>query len=146
MAGELEVHRLPHAEITVEARAAYLYVVATGTLQTVAEVDGYHALMQRIMVRTGIRSALVDVRGQTSEPSPDVRQRAWDWLGSGQGYERVAYVVAETAELKRTHINMTGLSHRVKIRSFHAVKDAHRWLTIPPGSSAGRTGAASGEP
>ncbi|NUO48960.1 MAG: hypothetical protein HOV80_08905 [Polyangiaceae bacterium] len=144
--GEQEVHRLPHAKITVEARAGYLHVVATGTLETIAEVDGYHALMQRIMERTGIRQALVDVRGQTSEPSPDVRQRAWDWLGSGQGYERVAYLVSETAELKRTHINMTGLSHKVKIRSFHEVKEAHRWLTIPASPSTGRKGASSGEP
>jgi hypothetical protein len=126
-----ESHRVGGAIVDLEPRPQYIHVTCHGTLATVADVATFNQLMEAAMLNHGVRRALLDVRGQTDEPSREVRAAAWKWLSSPTAFDQIAYVLPSEDELKATRINMTGVSAGVAIRSFHSVMEAHRWLVGP---------------
>lgn len=115
----------------LEPRPQYIHVTCHGTLLTLQDVATFNRLMESAMLTHGVRRALLDVRGQTDEPSREVRAAAWKWLSSPSAFDQVAYVLPIEQELKAARVNMTGLSSGVAIRAFHSVMEAHRWLVGP---------------
>jgi hypothetical protein len=119
---------LPNARIEVEERPGYLYLVETGTLKSVAEVEQYSGAMELLAERTGLRRALIDSRAQDeAEPPKLLREAMWKFLLSGRAFEQIAFVLANEMQVAR--VNMIALSQKAQIRAFPAMHEAHRWLS-----------------
>ena len=131
-----ESFQLKNSRIHIDVRDGYMHVVAVGTLRDVDEVKEHNDLMERLIDRYGTRKAIVDARGQTGEPSPEVRAAVWDWFRSEKAFELVAYVVPDSAEMKAARVNMTALSLGMSLRAFTSVIEAHRFLTAKRKSSS----------
>jgi hypothetical protein len=132
-----ESYRLTSSRIHVEVRDGYIHVVAVGLLRSLYEVEEHAVLMDKLMATHGTRRALIDARGQTGEPEPEVRAAAWDWFRSERSFDLVGYVVPESAQLKATRVNMTALSLSMNLRAFTTVIEAHRFLTMRRARSTG---------
>jgi hypothetical protein len=75
------------------------------------------------------------VRGQTDEPSPEIRAAVWEWFKSDRAFDVCAYLVPEAASMKAARVNMTAISFGMNLRAFVSVVEAHRFL-VPRRSSA----------
>jgi hypothetical protein len=132
-----ESFKLKSSRIHVDVRDGYIHVVAVGILRDLDEVREHNALMEELMVRHGTRRVIIDARGQTGEPPPEVRAAVWDWFKSERAFELVAYVVGESDEMKAARVNMTALSLGTNLRAFTKVIDAHRFLTMKRARTTG---------
>lgn len=122
-----ETIELPHGRVEIDERPGYLYVVEQGTLLSVSEVEKYTNVIERAVLRTGLRRVLIDSRGTEPVGRDDgVREALWKWLLSGRAFEQMAFVLS--SELQATSVNMVALSERAPIRAFATVHEAHRWL------------------
>jgi hypothetical protein len=127
---------LRNSRIHVDVRDGYIHIVAVGHLRDLDEVAEHNDLMERLMAELGTRRAIVDARGQTGEPTPEVRNAVWEWFRSDRAFELVAYVVPASAEMKAARVNMTALSLGMSLRAFTSVIEAHRFLTAKRKSSS----------
>lgn len=119
----------------VEARAGYVFAMSRGVLASTQEVAEYFGLVKQHLDAAHVRRLLMDARGQSDMPSPEVREAAWSWL-KRLNLERVAYVVGTEEALKLSRINMTAISSHMPMRAFSSVLEAHRWLaTTMPGTT-----------
>ncbi len=132
-----DTYKLKSSRIHAEVRDGYIHVVAVGTLRGLDEVAEYNSLMERLILEHGTRRAIIDARGQTGEPSAEVRAAVWDWFKSEKAFELVAYVVQDSAEMKAARVNMTALSLGMNLRAFTSVIEAHRFLTMRRSKSTG---------
>jgi len=122
-----EVIELPHASIEVEARPGYLFIIETGSLESMSELRRYTARLDAIAERLERDKALIDARGEVGDPTPEIRQAMWSWLtGADRTFERVAFVLP--TEMAVARVNMTALSRKASLRAFDAVHAAQRWL------------------
>lgn len=122
-----ETIELPHGRVEIDVRPGYLHVVEQGTLTSVAEVEKYTNVIERAVLRTGLRRVLIDSRGTEPVGRDDgVREALWKWLLTGRAFEQMAFVLS--SELQVTSVNMVALSERAPIRAFATVHEAHRWL------------------
>lgn len=130
MAGR-EIIELPHAFIEVEARADSLFVVESGRLTSLNDLDRYTRCIDAMIERTGIKRAVIDARGQLGESPEDVAEATWGWhLSETRGFEMAAIVLA--SEMAVARINMTALSMRANVRGFEGIQPAQRWLSRGP--------------
>ena len=129
--------QLTSSRIHAEVRDGYVHVVAVGLLRSLDEVVEYNELMERLMADHGTRRAIIDARGQTGEPSAEVRAAVWEWFKSDRSFELVAYVVNESSDMKAARVNMTALSLGMNLRAFTSVIEAHRFLTLRRSRSTG---------
>lgn len=121
------VIELPQASIEVEGRTGYLFVVETGQLRSVREVEIYAREMEALIARSGVDKAVIDARGEIGDPPPEVREAMWEWLvAPDRGFTTIAFVLP--SEMAVARVNMTALSRRVAIRAFDSVQQAQRWL------------------
>lgn len=119
----------------VELRGGYVFAMARGVLATPQEVSEYFGMVRAHLDAAHVRRLLMDARGQTEQPSAEVRDAAWSWLRR-LNLERIAYVVGTEEALKLSRINMTAISSHMPMRAFTSVLEAHRWLaTTMPGSA-----------
>ncbi len=132
-----ESFQLKSSRIHVDVRDGYIHVVAVGILRDLDEVAEHNDLMERLMTTHGTRRTIIDARGQTGEPRPEVRAAVWDWFRSERAFELVAYVVAENDEMKAARVNMTALSLGMGLRAFTSVIEAHRFLTTKRAKTTG---------
>lgn len=122
---------LAHAQVEVEERSGYLYVVETGQLRNMRELHAYTSAMDEVVAQTGIDRAVIDARGEVGDPPAEVRAAMWDWLGSPErGFSLVAFILP--SEMAVARVNMTALSRRAPVRAFTSVQEAQRWLTRGP--------------
>ncbi len=118
---------LPQASIEIEERVRYLFVVETGQLRNMAELERYTREIDALIARSGVDKAVIDARGEVGDPPADVRAAMWEWLVSPQrGFTTVAFVLP--SEMAVARVNMTALSRRAPIRAFDSVQQAQRWL------------------
>lgn len=119
----------------VEARAGYVFAMSRGVLASPQEVAEYFGLVKSHLDAAHVRRLLMDARGQSDQPSPEVREAAWSWL-KRLNLDRIAYVVGNEEALKLSRINMTAISAHMPMRAFVSVLEAHRWLaTTMPGTT-----------
>lgn len=128
--------KLKNSRIHVDVRDGYIHLVAVGVLRDLDEVDEHNRLMEKLIEQYDAHRAIVDARGQTGEPTPEVRAAVWDWFRSDKSFELVAYVVPDSAEMKAARVNMTALSLGMSLRAFTSVVEAHRFLTQKRKSSS----------
>lgn len=133
-----EVIELPHALIEVEARPGYLFIIETGSLETLSELRRYTARLDAMAERLERTKALIDARGEVGDPSPEIRKAMWEWLTAHERtFERVAFVLA--TEMAVARVNMTALSRRAPLRAFDAIHAGQRWLLRDPRLSTAGT-------
>jgi len=133
-----EVIELPHALIEVEARPGYLFIIETGSLDSMSELKRYTARLDAMARRLQRTKALIDARGEVGDPSPEIRKAMWEWLtGVDRTFERVAFVLA--TEMAVARVNMTALSRRAQLRAFDAIHAGQRWLLRDPRLSTAGT-------
>lgn len=126
---------LAHAQIEVEERSGYLYVVETGQLRNLRELNAYTAAMDEIVAKGGVDKAIIDARGEVGDPPAEVRNAMWDWLSApDRGFTLVAFILP--SEMAVARVNMTALSKRAPVRAFQSVQEAQRWLTRGPRASS----------
>lgn len=126
---------LAHAQIEVEERSGYLYVVESGQLRDLRELSGYTSAMDELVAKCGIDKAIIDARGEVGDPPAEVRNGMWDWLmAPDRGFALVAFILP--SEMAVARVNMTALSRRAPVRAFESVQDAQRWLTRGPKASS----------
>lgn len=119
---------LPHAQIAIEERSGYLFVVETGQLRNLRELAEYTTTMDEVIAASGIQKAIIDARGEVGDPPAEVRNAMWDWLMSPErGFAQVAFILP--SEMAVARVNMTALSRRAPVRAFESVQEAQRWLT-----------------
>lgn len=132
-----ESFQLNSSRIHVEVRDGYIHVVAVGTLRSLDEVAEHNRLMEGLMDQFATKRTIIDARGQTEEPAPEVRAAVWEWFRSDRSFEMVAYVVSPSDEMKAARVNMTALSLGMNLRAFTSVIEAHRFLTMKRARSTG---------
>jgi hypothetical protein len=123
-----ETIHLRNSRLEVDERDGYLHILAVGSmrdLDDVAECNGHFA---RLMSERATKRALLDARGQETEPHPEVRAAVWEWFKSDRGFDTVAYVVPESEGMKAARINMTAVAFGMNLRAFTSVVEAHRFL------------------
>jgi hypothetical protein len=126
-----EVISLPQAQIEVEERDGYLFVVESGQLRNRVELRQYIEAMEAVVRRTGIRHAVIDARGEVGDPPPEVRDAMWRWLlDPDRGFTIIAFVLP--TEMAVARVNMTALSRGAQVRAFDSVFAAQRWLQRGP--------------
>lgn len=81
--------------------------------------------LDQALVSSGVRGIIFDTREMTP-PSPEVNELYWNWVTAGKNHDRVAILVE--SEMRRIEGNMKALSKRVKLRSFHELEAAQKWL------------------
>ncbi len=143
------------SHLEVDDRDGYLLIAASGVLADLDDAAECASTFERVMQERGTRRALLDVRMQTDEPSPDVRVAVWDWFKSEKSFDLCAYLVPEASSMKAARVNMTAISFGMNLRAFVSVVEAHRFLvprrtstlipaqrpssTIPPVASSDAT-------
>lgn len=126
---------LAHAQIEVEERSGYLFVVETGQLRNLRELQAYTTAMDEIVAKSGVDKAIIDARGEVGDPPAEVRTAMWDWLSAhDRGFTLVAFILP--SEMAVARVNMTSLSKRAPVRAFQSVQEAQRWLTRGPRASS----------
>ncbi len=126
---------LAQAQVEVEERAGYLFIVESGQLRTLRELHAYTSAVSAVVTESGIDRAIIDARGEVGDPPPEVRAAMWEWLSSpDQGFKLVAFILP--TEMAVARVNMTALSRRAPVRAFHSVQEAQRWLTRGPRASS----------
>lgn len=139
-----ETIALPHARIEVEGRAGFVYLVESGTLKSVREVEAYADAMEDLIARTGLFRAIIDARGEVGDPPPEVRAAMWEWLAAhNRGFQMVAFILP--SEMAVARVNMTALSKRAPVRAFESLQQAQRWLVRGPRQSSVSIPAFSAE-
>lgn len=130
MAGR-EIIELPQAFIEVEARSDCLFVVESGRLTSLTDLDRYTRCLDAMIQRTRVKRAVIDARGQLGDSPEDVAEAMWGWhLSETRGFQIVAIVLA--TEIAVARINMTALSLRANVRAFDGIQPAQRWLARGP--------------
>lgn len=126
-----EIISLPAAQVEIEPRDGYLFVVESGQLRNMAELRRYTDAMDDAVRRTGLTTAVIDARGEIGDPPQSVRDAMWAWLmDPGRGFSVIAFVLP--SEMAVARVNMTALSQQVSVRAFDSVFAAQRWLRRGP--------------
>ena len=93
----------------VEERPGYLFIVESGRMGGIREVQRYQLEVDEIVRQTGIKRALIDARGEVGDAPADVREAMWEWLlDPSRGFEVAAFVLPPGMAVAR--VNMTALS------------------------------------
>ncbi|MEL6546342.1 MAG: STAS/SEC14 domain-containing protein [Myxococcota bacterium] len=118
-------HTIGPLSYTIRSAANWLEVDYTGVVADVDIARQWMAAIEAELRREGKTKILWDSRGAEVHPS-EVREWIWNWLKSTT-YLKFSAILVESSLLRVT-ANMSALSSKVPIRSFHDRSEAVEWL------------------